>query len=84
MPITKDNLQTALALHSALSQRQDTIRQMATQIASGAIWRSLDGNLAVDFTPTQTAELQAILTDYLNESQTLITTLRAIVSDAKP
>jgi hypothetical protein len=84
MPITKDNLQTALALHSALSQRQDTIRQMATQIASGAIWRSTDGNLAVDFTPAQTAELEAILTDYLNESQTLIDVLRAIVGKPNP
>jgi hypothetical protein len=84
MPISKDNLQSALSLFAALSQRQDTLRQLAQHVATGVIWQSPDGKLAVDFTPAQATDLEATLAAYLDESQTIITALRAMLTKPEP
>jgi len=84
MPITKDNLATAINLLNALSQRQDTIRQLAAAIGNAVIWRSPDGTIALPIPPAEIAELETFLHTYLNESQVTITALRAMLAEPKP
>ena len=80
MPIA--NIDTLLNLLTALAQRQETVRQLATQLAAPNLWRSPDGQLAVALTDAQQAELVAFVKTYLDESDVLIATARAALAAA--
>jgi len=82
MPISHENIITTLSLMTALSQRHDTIHQIATRLSQPHIWRSVDGSLVVPIPPNEIAELEAFITTYLDECAILYATLRAIL--AKP
>lgn len=73
------NIDTLVKLLTALSQRQDTVRQLATQLASGIYWRSPDGNLAAALPPAQHQELVDFARGYLDESEAIITTARSLL-----
>ena len=79
MPITTTKLDTLLNLLTALAQRQDTIRQLASQLQLGNLWRSTDGSLAVSITADQHAQVETIVKAYLDESQAIIDTARALL-----
>ena len=80
MPLTANNLETLINMLNALAQRQDTVRQLAAQIHAGAIWRSVDGQLAVALTSAQQAELAGFIKVYLDESEMLIASARAVLA----
>jgi hypothetical protein len=82
MPITHENVTTVAALLTALRQRHDTIQQLANQLAMPVIWRSVDGSLSVPIAPAEIAQLEDFVKLYLDESQVIHSTLRAIL--AKP
>ncbi len=80
MPIA--NIDTLLNLLTALAQRQETVRQLAAQLANPSVWRSPDGQLAVALTDAQQAELTAFVKAYLDESEVLIASARAMLAVA--
>jgi len=82
MPLTASNLEALTALPVAVSQRQDSVRNLASQLQAGTIWRSPDGKLSVTFTAAQRSQLESIVTAYLDESETIITAARAMLSAA--
>lgn len=73
------NVETLLRLLTALSQRQDTVRQLATQLATGVTWRSPDGALAVSLPLAQQDELVDFIRQYLDESDVIIATARTLL-----
>jgi hypothetical protein len=80
MPITTANLEPLLNMLNALAQRQDTVRQLAAQLHGGTVWRSPEGSLAVDLTAEQRAELAGFAKAYLDESEVVIASARAMLS----
>jgi len=79
MSLTAAKYETLTRLLTALSQRQDTIRQLATQLATGNIWRSPDGSVSVEFTTAQLEQMEKIITDYLGESEAIVAASRALL-----
>ena len=77
MPIDKTNAPTITALLQALAQRAQTIDDLASRLGTGHIWRSLDGNLAVDIPDVERQRMEAFVDQYCNEAETIITTIRA-------
>jgi hypothetical protein len=84
MPVTANNLETLINMLTALAQRQETLRQLAGQLHTGAVWRSPDGQLAVALTATQRTELEAFVKAYVDESDVLVATARAILAQPLP
>jgi hypothetical protein len=80
MPLTTDNLETLINVLTAIAQRQDAIRQLATQLHSGTTWRSMDGRLAITLPDSQKAELTTFIKTYLDESEILIASARAMLA----
>jgi hypothetical protein len=80
MPFTTSNLETLINILTALTQRQEAIRQLATQLHGGAVWRSLDGSLAISLPDSQKDELTSFIKTYLDESEILITSARAMLA----
>jgi hypothetical protein len=83
MPLTSANLETLINLLTALAQRQEAIRQLATQLHSGGLWRTPDGTLAIPLTAGQQSQLTALATAYLDESDIAVATARAILAAAQ-
>jgi len=79
MPIGKANLDTTINMLTALTQRQETVRNLASQLHAATIWRSPDGRLAVDIPDAEKAELEAFIKAYLDESEALIAAVRAML-----
>ena len=84
MALARHNLETLTNMLSALAQRQDAVRQLASQLQAGVIWRSPDGQLGVDITDAQRVELEAFIKAYLDESDILIASARAILAASPP
>lgn len=78
-PLPPANVDTLLRLLTALSQRQDTVRQLATQLASGVFWRSPDGKLAAHLPAPEQDQLVTFIRDYLDEAETIIATARTLL-----
>ena len=74
------NLDALVNLLTALAQRQEVVRQLAGQLQSSTVWRSPDGQLAIALTEAQRNELVAFVRAYLDESEVLIATARAMLS----
>jgi DNA-binding transcriptional regulator/RsmH inhibitor MraZ len=81
MPLTTNNLETIINMLTALAQRQEAIRQLATQLHGGTAWRSIDGQLAIILPDSQRAELAGFIKTYLDESEILIASARAILAE---
>jgi hypothetical protein len=79
MPITAANIEPLIHMLNAAVQRQDAVRQLAAQLHGDAIWRSPDGSLAVELTDDQRRQIAAIAHAYLDETEVIIATARAIV-----
>jgi len=84
MPVTAANLEPLINMLNAIVQRQETIRQLAAQLHSSAVWRSPDGKLAVELSDEQRAQLAAIAHAYLDESDVLTATARAMLAAPPP
>ena len=82
MNLTQNNLETMVNMLNALTQRQDTIRQLANQLHTGVIWRSLDGQLSVTLSEAQRKELEDFISGYLSESDVLIASIRAMLKQS--
>jgi hypothetical protein len=82
MPLTKENLETVSKLLIALSQRNNVIHNLAQTLTVGTVWRSPDGQLAVDLTQTEQNELEEFINAYLSESEVLIASIRAMLGQA--
>jgi hypothetical protein len=81
MPISKENITTALSLMTALAQRHDTIQQLAQQLAAPNIWRSLDGSLSVPIPDAEATRIEQFIKTYLDEAAVVHATLRAMLSN---
>jgi hypothetical protein len=79
VPVTAANIEPLINMLNAAVQRQDTVRQLAAQLRSDAIWRSPDGSLAVDLTDDQRHQIASIAHAYLDETEVIIATARAIL-----
>jgi hypothetical protein len=79
MPLNISNLEPLINMLNAIVQRQETVRQLAAQLHSAAIWRSPDGSLAVEITPEQQREISTFAQTYLAESEVIIASARAIL-----
>lgn len=82
MSLTQNNLETMVNMLNALTQRQETIRQLANQLHTGVIWRSLDGQLSVALSKAQQTELEEFINAYLSESEVLIASIRTMLQQA--
>ena len=82
MGLSEKNLETLVNLLNGLSQRQDTIRQLANHLHTGVVWRSVDGQLSVVFSEPQRAELEEFIDAYLSESEVLSASVRAMLRQA--
>lgn len=80
MPVTTNNLETLINMLTALAQRQEALRQLASQLHAGTIWRSPDGKLAVALTAAQQDELASFVKAYLDESDVLVAAARAMLA----
>jgi hypothetical protein len=80
MPLATNNLETLINMLTALAQRQDALRQLASQLHASTIWRSPDGQLAVALTAGQRTELEAFVKAYLDESDILIAAARTMLA----
>lgn len=83
MPLTADNVATILNLLTALTQRQQMVQQLAGHFQAGTLWRSPDGKLAISITDQQNAEIAELVKAYLDESELVIISARAML-DAPP
>jgi len=79
MRVTQSNLETMINMLNGLAQRQDTLRQLASQLHTGVIWRSVDGQLSVALSEAQRIELEEFIDAYLSESEVLIASVRAML-----
>jgi hypothetical protein len=79
MPLSSHNLDALTLLLTAISQRQDTVRQLVSSLQARNIWRSPDGTISVAFTAAQIEQLEKVVNDYLNESEAIIITARAML-----
>jgi hypothetical protein len=79
MGLTQNNLETMVNMLNGLAQRQDTIRQLANQLHTGVIWRSVDGQLSVALSEAQRIELEEFVQGYLSESEVLVASARAML-----
>jgi len=79
MGLSEKNLETLVNMLNGLAQRQDTIRQLAGQLHTGVIWRSLDGQLSVALSEAQRTELEEFIDAYLSESEVLTASVRAML-----
>jgi len=84
MTLIANNLETLINMLNALAQRQETVRQLTNQLHGGVVWRSMDGQLAVALTAGQRTELEAFVKGYLDESDVLIATVRAMLGQPPP
>ena len=84
MPLATNNLETLINMLSALAQRQEALRQLAGQLHAGTVWRSPDGQLALALTAAQREELAAFIKAYLDESEVLIASARAMLAAPPP
>lgn len=75
MAITKHNLEPAIHLLQALAQRHDEVLRMAQALATNAVWRTPDGLLAAELTPQNCQDLEAFISQYLQESEAAIALL---------
>ena len=82
MGLSQDNLETMINMLNALTQRQETIRQLASQLHTGVIWRSLDGQLSVALSDGQRRELEDFVGAYLSESEILTASIRAMLKQS--
>jgi len=82
VPVTAANLEPLINMLNGIVQRQETIRQLAAQLHSSAVWRSPDGALAIELSADQQAQIAAIAHAYLDESDVLTAAARAML--AKP
>ena len=80
MTLTNQNLETLLNMLSGLAQRQDAVRQLAGQLQSGTVWRSLDGQISVALSEGQRAQIQEFMKTYLDESDVFIASARAMLT----
>lgn len=76
MPLSKQNLEPVVRLLLALSQRHDQIYQLASRLSTGAAWRSPDGALVVDLSPTERERLEDFIRTYLEDAEVILATLR--------
>lgn len=83
MTLTDKNLETLINMLSGLSQRQETIRQLAGQLQAGTVWRSLDGQLSVALSEGQRAQIEEFMNTYLNESDVLAASARAMLAQGQ-
>jgi len=83
MSISHENITTAVSLLIALAQRHDAIHQLANQLATPTIWRSLDGSLSVPIPPNELDQLETFISTYLDECNVLHATLRAMLAKPK-
>lgn len=82
MPLTHRNLESLIALLAALSQRQDQLRQIANNLHSGTVWRSVDGSPAIPLSPDERKQLEDIFEKYLAESETIHAAARGLLAAA--
>jgi len=82
MGLSEKNLEAIVTMLNALTQRQDTIRQLANQLHTGVIWRSVDGQLSVALSEAQRTELEEFIDAYLSESEVLVASVRAMLGQA--
>lgn len=83
MPLTAANIDTLVNMLTALAQRQQTLLQLASQLQAGTLWRSPDGKLAIAISDQQRAEIADFAKAYLEESEVIIATARAILAPAQ-
>ena len=81
MALTAANIDMLVNMLTALAQRQQTLQQLAAQLHSGVFWRSPDGKLAVAVSDQMSAELVEFAKVYLDESEIIIISARAILAD---
>jgi uncharacterized protein YbgA (DUF1722 family) len=79
MGLSEKNLETLVNMLNGLAQRQDTVRQLANHLNTGAVWRSVDGQLSVVLSEAQRTELEQFIDAYLSESEVLIASVRAML-----
>jgi len=79
MPLTAANIDTLLNMLTALAQRQQMLLQLAGHFQSGTLWRSPDGKLAITIDERQKTEIADFAKAYLDESDVLIASARAIL-----
>ncbi len=82
MGLNEKNLETLVNMLNGLSQRQDTIRQLANHLHTGVVWRSVDGQLSVALAEAQRTELEQFVDAYLSESEVLVASVRAMMRQA--
>ena len=82
MGLNEKNLETLVNMLNGLSQRQDTIRQLANHLHTGVVWRSVDGQLSVALSQAQRTELEQFVDAYLGESEVLIASVRGMLRQA--
>ena len=82
MGLNEKNLETLVNMLNGLSQRQDTIRQMANHLHTGVVWRSVDGQLSVALSEAQRTELEQFIDAYLGESEVLIASVKGMLRQA--
>ena len=82
MGLSEKNLDTLVNMLNGLAQRQETIRQLASHLHTGIVWRSVDGQLSVALSETQRTELEEFIDAYLSESEVLVTSVRAMLRQA--
>ena len=81
MPLTAANIDTLVNMLTALAQRQQMLLQLAGHLQSGTLWRSPDGKLAITIADQQKAEIADFAKAYLDESEILIASARAILAE---
>ena len=82
MGLNEGNLETLVNMLNGLSQRQDTIRQLANHLHTDVVWRSVDGQLSVALSEAQRTELEQFVDAYLSESEVLIVSVRGMLRQA--
>jgi uncharacterized protein YbgA (DUF1722 family) len=82
MGLSEKNLETLVNMLNGLTQRQDTIRQLASHLRTDVVWRSVDGQLSVALSEAQRSELEEFINAYLSESEVLIASVRAMLRQA--
>lgn len=79
-----DRIDHILNLLDAASQRQDTLRDVATRLRSGVVWRAKDGRMEIGLSPDQKQQLADVVEAYTRDLENITAAIRLAMQEKAP
>ncbi|MBA7613437.1 hypothetical protein ES703_20686 [subsurface metagenome] len=80
----EDRIDHILNLIEAAAQRQDSLRDLATRLRTGALWRTPDGALQLDATLEQKRQIGEMIERYCADLESITAAIRLALQEPGP